>query len=249
MDAGYRPGEGVDTAPGRGIGWIQAGEWVEYTVNVAAAGTYRMQIPVCHPGAGGRFHVEFGGVDKTGSLQVPDTGGWGNIQNIIVQVSLSAGRQVMRLAFDANGSTNYVCGMSDIQMSSTSVPPPPSGGQIPYTGTPMAIPGTILTAQYDNGGEGVAYHDWDVANLMSSTYRPGQGVDSNGFGVGWISAGEWLEYTVNVASSGTYTLSIPMSHPGTGGSMHVSFNGVNVTGPLTLPTTANWGSMCRSSSR
>lgn len=114
------------------------------------------------------------------------------------------------------------------------------GTQTPYGGSPMAIPGTVAAAKYDNGGEGIAYHDADASNLMSSIYRPGQGVDSNGSGVGWILAGEWLEYSINVSASGSYTIAIPLSHPGTGGAMHVSFNGVNATGSLDFPTTASW---------
>ncbi len=33
------------------------------------------------------------------------------------------------------------------------------GGSTPFSGTPSAIPGTIQAENFDNGGEGVAYHD------------------------------------------------------------------------------------------
>jgi hypothetical protein len=34
-----------------------------------------------------------------------------------------------------------------------------------YGRTPWAIPGTIQNENYDNGGEGIGYHDSDAANL------------------------------------------------------------------------------------
>lgn len=39
------------------------------------------------------------------------------------------------------------------------------GLKSPYGGTPWAIPGTIQNENYDNGGEGIGYHDSDPANL------------------------------------------------------------------------------------
>ena len=45
-------------------------------VNVAAAGTYAIDVRVASNGAGGTFHIEVNGVDKTGPMAVPNTGGW-----------------------------------------------------------------------------------------------------------------------------------------------------------------------------
>jgi hypothetical protein len=110
----------------------------------------------------------------------------------------------------------------------------------PYTGTPFAIPGTVAVAQYDNGGEGIAYHDVDTVNQASSTYRPGEGVDADVGYVAWIQASEWLKYTVKVGTAGTYIMSIPVACPATGGALHVEFNGVNVTGTINVPNTGGW---------
>lgn len=118
MSSTWRPGSGVDTADGRGIGWINAGEWVNYTVNVSAAGTYTLSLPVCHPGPGGTFHVNFNGMNKTGTITVPNTGSWEVNQTVSRSVSLGAGIQVMQIVFDANGSTGYVCGIGDLTLAS-----------------------------------------------------------------------------------------------------------------------------------
>src|SRR3954452_1495218 len=85
-------------------------------------------------------------------------------------------------------------------------------GNTPYLGTAAAVPGTVQAESYDSGGEGVAYHDTTSGNA-GGAYRSGTNVDivSNsstvgGYSVGYIRAGEWLEYTVKVASSGTYSI-------------------------------------------
>ena len=38
------------------------------------------------------------------------------------------------------------------------------------------MPGRVQAEDYDTGGEGVAYHDTDAANL-GGAYRPSEGVD------------------------------------------------------------------------
>ena len=52
------------------MGFIRAGEWLEYTVNVATAGTYTVEVRVASQGGGGTFHIEFGGTEQTGALIV-----------------------------------------------------------------------------------------------------------------------------------------------------------------------------------
>jgi len=83
------------------VGKVRAGEWLKYSVNVAAAGSYRLDVRVACLGTGGIFHIEFNGVNVTGPLNVPDTGGWQTWQTISTTVTLSAGTQMMRLVADS----------------------------------------------------------------------------------------------------------------------------------------------------
>jgi endoglucanase len=113
----YRPTEGVDveattdTGGGHDVGWVNAGEWLEYTVNVAAAGTYDLRLRVARQPAGtSTVSVLFGGVDKTGSLTVPSTGGWQTWTNVTrTGLSLAAGQQIVRIALTgASFNVNWV---------------------------------------------------------------------------------------------------------------------------------------------
>jgi len=118
----------------------------------------------------------------------------------------------------------------------------------PYYGIPMTLPGSIAFANYDNGGEGLAYHDLDTANA-GGQYRPLEGVDVEpcvDAGVGYdvsASPGEWLKYGVQVPNAGTYTGYFRLASVG-GGTIHiVSETGANVSGAITVPNTLakqNW---------
>src|SRR4029077_7727369 len=99
---------------------------------------------------------------------------------------------------------------------------------------------------YDNGGEGVAYHDTESAN-QGGQYRLTEGVDvegsadgGGGYDVGWIYPGEWLKYTVNVTAAGAYDIQARVASPGAGGNFHIEMNGVNVSGVMTIPATGGW---------
>jgi len=60
---------------------------------------------VANNGAGATFHVEVDGVDRTGPITVPDTGGWQAWQTVVTtNVPLTAGQRVIRVVFDSVGS-------------------------------------------------------------------------------------------------------------------------------------------------
>jgi hypothetical protein len=79
------------------------GEWLNYSIDVPMSGRYRMDIRLATPNDGRRVRFEFDGVDATGSLVVPNTGGWTQWQTISADVMLDAGHQVMRLAIERGG--------------------------------------------------------------------------------------------------------------------------------------------------
>jgi endonuclease/exonuclease/phosphatase family metal-dependent hydrolase len=103
--------------------------------------------------------------------------------------------------------------------------------------------GKIEAEDFDNGGEGVAYHDTSSGN-NGGQYRA-TGVDiepssNGGYDVGWIMPGEWLNYTVNVPSSGSYTVWLRVASPG-GAAFHVGFNAAsNVWKTVGVPATGGW---------
>ena len=117
--------------------------------------------------------------------------------------------------------------------------------QTPYAGSPIPIPGRIEAEDYDLGGEGIAYHDVDGSN-NGGKYRS-DGVDiqntsdaGGGYNVGWIRNDEWLEYTVDVAEDGEYDFDVRVASSSAGGTLHIEFDGTDVTGPMSFPATGGW---------
>ena len=62
-----------DTGGGANVGWVKAGEWLEYTINVATAGSYTFDARVAMLGAGGSFTVQLDGTNLTSFSYVSST--------------------------------------------------------------------------------------------------------------------------------------------------------------------------------
>jgi endonuclease/exonuclease/phosphatase family metal-dependent hydrolase len=219
---------------GYDVGWIAAGEWLNYTVTVQGAGSYSVQLRVASPG-GASMHVGFNGPASVWSVvSIPATGGWQNWTTVTLPVTLGAGTQLMTLLFDTGGMN-----LHDTNVTSTSS----STASSPYSGSPVVLPGTIQAENFDNGDEGVAYYDTTPGNTggaYRSTDVDIEVCSEGGYDVGWIAASEWLNYTVNVSSAGSYTVGLRVASPN-GASMHVGFNGPsNVWTSVSIPSTGGW---------
>lgn len=116
------------------------------------------------------------------------------------------------------------------------------------------LPGIIHAVHYDLGTNGFAYKDHDVVNYKTVTGKfdawnkgdkmRNDGVDiekcndkqSVGFSVGFIEAGEWLQYTVNTNST-NFNLDVRYSNAGETGKMTIEDETGNVLGTIKLPKT------------
>lgn len=80
-----------------------SGEWLEYTVNVTTAGEYAIDFRVATPKDGRRLHLEAGGINVSGRVVLPNTGGWRAWQTITSNARLNAGEQVLRAVVERGG--------------------------------------------------------------------------------------------------------------------------------------------------
>lgn len=148
-------------------------------------------------------------------------------------------------AFDAAGNRSATASLGVTTNAPTPPPPPPpSGSQTPYKGVPFQVGQRIEAEDYDLGGQGVAYHDLDARNI-SGAYRPTEGVDisggsNGGRGIGWTQKGEWVEYTIDVATGGAYDFEMLSANTVAGGRFHVEIDGVTVVPSTAAPNTGAW---------
>jgi peptidoglycan/xylan/chitin deacetylase (PgdA/CDA1 family) len=395
--------DGVDIWYSNGVGYYigasATGEWLEYSVDVAAAGSYRFDFEVAGPNSGRQMRVDVDGVNATGTINVPNTGSWSTWQTVSAMADLNTGSHVFRIVFIVGGfdfnridvvattaetptispnggsfsgsvqvslstttagtsiyyttngstpttsSTKYTgpftlsntatvkaiavatgynnnsavasatftgsstptsatpvitpnggsfSGSVQVSLSTTTAgasiyyttngATPTTGstkytglftlnntttvkaiavatgysnsadasavftatsaaGQQPYGGIPSSIPGTIEVEDYDTGSEGVAYHDTTLGN-KGSQYRSDD-VDiwySSGVGyyIGANATGEWLEYSVDVETTGQYSLDMSVATPNSGRAMHIELDGVDITGTISVLNTGSW---------
>jgi aryl-phospho-beta-D-glucosidase BglC (GH1 family) len=128
----------------------------------------------------------------------------------------------------------------DFGTDSSVVPVTP---QQPYTSQPFNIPGTIEAEDFDQGGQNIAYMDTDSINRGGEYRTDGPDIEKTSSGaymIAYTEPGEWLEYSVKVPVSGTYTLQALVASGESGGSFHLETDGNNTTGKLTVSGTGGW---------
>ncbi|PKL83192.1 MAG: glycoside hydrolase family 5, partial [Ignavibacteriae bacterium HGW-Ignavibacteriae-3] len=122
--------------------------------------------------------------------------------------------------------------------------------------SPNNIPGIIYAVNYDYGKNGIAYKDNDYQNTGSNgswntggLYR-NDGVDiekcndnpTNGYNVGWIGTGEYLNFTVNVNQSGIYNLTLRIAANTGSGKIIMRWDGETIGDVIDVNYTGGWTS-------
>lgn len=86
----------ADTGGGQNIGWVNTGDWMDYHVNVTAAGTYTVAFRVASNPGGGQLQL-LSGDNTLASVNIPPTGGWQAWITLTATVTLTAGEQTLRV--------------------------------------------------------------------------------------------------------------------------------------------------------
>jgi len=105
-----------------------------------------LRVRVASAGTGGRFHVEVGGANVSGSMSVPDTGGAQEWQTISQPVALHQGVFKVRLVMDAEGPAGVVGNFNHLTFDpGPTATPTPTATNTP-TPTPTATQTPTATA-------------------------------------------------------------------------------------------------------
>ena len=93
-----------DTGGGLDITSVSNGDFWSYTLNPAQGGQYTVALRVAAPAAGGSLHLEdINGVNLSGPIAIPASGGAQTWETVNAIVSLMAGQMTLRVVADTNG--------------------------------------------------------------------------------------------------------------------------------------------------
>lgn len=248
-NVGYRSDNGgVDIVGGiegensYAIGYTAQGEWLEYTVDVTEAGMYSFDAYVAAGNNGASFSLAIdqgNGMKGMASVSIPVIvdGDWSQYTNVhgICSIPLTVGQHIIRLSITgAYGNIDRIT----FQMASRK----------PFADV-IAIPGIIEAENFDEGGEGMTFHDSDAQDEGNSGYRTDNGgldiVAGNGnYALGYTAQGEWTEYTVNVAEEGEYeyVATVASGSDNSGFTLSVWEDGAltKLTNKISIPNGGNW---------
>ncbi|MCG8568758.1 MAG: Ig-like domain-containing protein, partial [Spirochaetes bacterium] len=106
---------------GYNVGWIESGEWLEYSVYIEESGKYDLDIRVASINDSGKLIVYINENDITGQVNINLTGDWQNwTTQTITDVELTAGSHTLKLLFvEGSFNINYI----DFQSSVINQPP------------------------------------------------------------------------------------------------------------------------------
>jgi hypothetical protein len=199
----------TDVGGGQNVGYIDAGDWMEYTINPATTGAYIMNFRVATQNPGAQFQVRKPDGTILATLAVPNTGGWQAWQTITTTVNLNAGSQAIRLySIGGNWNINWF----EFRL----------GGVVAPTPLALWIEAEDYKAQFGIQKESTA----DVGG---------------GQNIGYVDAGDWLDYAVNITATGTYKVNLRVASP-MGGKLEIRNEAGMVLATVTIPATGAWQS-------
>lgn len=183
----YRKGVGANLyngGTGVTIGYNNTGNWYEYSVDVAEAGSYTVYVAVASE-AGGAFSLSVDGKDAGSSVEVPATGNYTDYNKVSTKIDLTQGQHIIRLTVDKEYfDIDYMT-----FVKGDGADPEPIGG------TDAIVKAPVKTLQYDPN----ALQDYRVIDMQGHYL----GIMS---AYGFKAAGEMLQHSSAVRASGVYFL-------------------------------------------
>ena len=219
--------------------------WIRVSGVDFGKGAQNLRIKAANVGDGNKVEIHKGSVSGTlaGTCELEKTGNWNTYVDNDCEMS-GLTDVVDELFFVFKGSKDSTMGLIEWEFQGTTREPEP---QTPFGGKAWAIPGKIEAENFDEPGYGTgndSYSDNDsddhgAESNDGKSYREGTGVDiykkATGYAVGYNQSGEWLEYTVEVAAAGDYTMFASVASGSTSGSFKLSIDGDDITEEIAVP--------------
>ncbi|MBC7451101.1 MAG: carbohydrate-binding protein [Cytophagales bacterium] len=201
----------TDGGTGQNVSSIDAGDWGEFLVNVASAGSYTMKFRVASLANAGKFDIEVNGVVVKADVSFGTTGGWQTWADVVVTgVPLPVGENLIRIDYK---STQFNFNYIDVSLGTTPI--------ADFTASPLNTC-TATNVVFTNASSGIAAgatYSWNFGAGATPATATGIG-----------------PYTVTYSTTGAKTISLLV----TGATLntktaYVTVNGVTTANAGTTP--------------
>jgi hypothetical protein len=167
--------------------------------------------------------------------------------NIVVNGQTVNRRAYLEQVFNDRGSTRTLREFDKnhwhLRFYFNNPPAAQAAGSVPADGVAAAIPGVIEAERHDTTGDdgtaGSYVPDDGVTDPMINYPRvlliPGN--EDQAYVP--MAGGQWMKYTVNVASSGSYSFMARAGSVYNGNTFHFEVDGIDRTGPISIPYTGS----------
>ena len=197
--------------------------------------------------AGGSHDEHRVGINcDVGTNTVPD-------ENVVINGQTLRRRAVLESIFFNRGSTDtlreFAANHWHLRFEFNNPAAVAVNGSVPADEVATAVPGVIEAERYDNtGNQGTAGSFVPDDGSMSDPNFPGiiyskpqvlpvTGNEEQSYVP--TAGGQWMNYTVNVASTGSYTFETRVASWSSWNTFHVEVDGVDRTGPIYIPNTGS----------
>jgi hypothetical protein len=203
-----------DAGGGQDVGWQENNDWEDYAVNIATAATYTVSFRVATVNTGVTFQLRKSDGTSLATVTVPNTGWWQTYQTVTAQVTLPAGQQTLRVYTTNAQGSGWNFNWMEFATASTTITPP-------ETTTTQRIEAESYTT-------------------MSGIQTENTSDAGGGLNVGWQENNDWMDYSVSVATAGTYTVNFRVATVNTGVTFQLRKADGTSLATVTVPNTGWW---------
>jgi hypothetical protein len=204
-----------DAGGGKDVGYQDNNDWMDYSANIASAGSYTVNLRVASLYGGGQFQIRNSSGSVLATVNVPSTGGYQTWQTISTTLTLPAGQQTLRI-FTVNSGGGWNLNWFDILAS----------GSTTTTTTPPSSSSIHIEAESYSSMYGI---------LTEPTSDAGGGKD-----VGYQDNNDWMDYSANIASAGSYTVNLRVASLYGGGQFQIRNSSGSVLATVNVPSTGGY---------
>jgi endoglucanase len=95
-----------DIGGGKNVGYIENGDWMEYSYNAPSSGTYTVNLRIASPNSGAQLQIKNKSGTVLATVTIPTTGGFQTWQTVSATVNLPAGQQTIKLQSTSSAGWN-----------------------------------------------------------------------------------------------------------------------------------------------